>query len=571
MQSACLANKRKPKRINSISMKNFLIVLFSILVSTSMLVSQSVPRDKVLVEIGTGTWCQYCPGSAMGADDLIANGHDVAIIENHNGDSYTTAASNARNAYYSISGYPTALFDGGSAYVGGSYTTSLYPQYLSRYNQKIAIPSYFSIDIEGTTSGYAEFNITVTIDMVDSYTSSDIRLHCVITESEIQESWQGQDHLNFVNRLMVPTHNGIQLDFSGGNVVEQEYNFELDPSWVPEHCELVIFLQDNTNKTVLNASKRELMEFENVNDYDAFISQLSNLPEESCLGMFEPKLKLKNNGNLDLTELTINYQVNDGDINTYNWTGSLAFLGYEIVTLPAINFTSGDDNQIKIYTENPNGTPDQYPKNDTIDHTIPGAGYTASSVSLYLKADDYPEEITWEMLDDEENFIHSGGPYTQPGELVLETFELESDKCYRFTVVDAGNNGLESPGMFRLYYGDNEVILQGLGDFGSVLSTDFHSDNTVGINDSDLNNELSVYPNPFSHQTNIRFTSNKVGGLKVKIYNLLGELVYENDHGLVSTGENEITLDGNTLENGIYLLQLEAGDQVISKKVTKTW
>jgi hypothetical protein len=47
----------------------------------------------------------------MGADDLVANGHDVAIIENHNGDSYTNAASNARNSYYGISGYPTAVFD----------------------------------------------------------------------------------------------------------------------------------------------------------------------------------------------------------------------------------------------------------------------------------------------------------------------------------------------------------------------------------------------------------------------------------------------------------------------------
>lgn len=547
-------------------MKKNLIVFFTILMSATLF-GQSVQRDKVLVEIGTGTWCQYCPGSAMGADDLIANGHDVAIIENHNGDSYTTTASNARNAYYSISGYPTALFDGGSAYVGGSYSQSLYPQYLSRYNQKIVVPSYFSIDIEGTTSGYAEFNITVTIDMVDSYTSSDIRLHCVVTESEIQESWQGQDHLNFVNRLMVPTHNGIQLDFSGGSVIEQEYNFELDPSWVSEHCELVIFLQDNTNKTVLNASKRDLMEFENVNDYDAFISQLTNLPEESCLGMFEPKFKLKNNGNLDLTELTINYKVNDGDINTFDWTGNLAFLDYETVTLPAINFTSGEENQILIYTENPNGTPDQYPKNDTIVHSVSGAGYTASEVNLYLKTDDYPEEITWEMLDDEENIIHSGGPYTQAGQLILETFNLESDKCYRFTLNDSGENGLESPGMFRLYHGNNEVILQGLGDFGSVLSTDFHSDNTVDIHTEELASEISVYPNPFTDQTSIKLSTTQSGHLQVRMYSVIGELVYENDHGTLPSGEHSISLNSNNINAGVYLLNIVIEDKVYTERV----
>ena len=52
--------------------------------------AQQISRDNVLLEIGTGTWCVYCPGSAMGADDLVANGHDVVVIENHNGDSFDT-------------------------------------------------------------------------------------------------------------------------------------------------------------------------------------------------------------------------------------------------------------------------------------------------------------------------------------------------------------------------------------------------------------------------------------------------------------------------------------------------
>ncbi|MCK5338370.1 MAG: thioredoxin family protein, partial [Bacteroidales bacterium] len=113
-------------------MKKSIFTIIVLLASVSVLMSQQIARDKVVVEIGTGTWCPYCPGAAMGADDLVANGHDVAIIENHNGDDYTNSASNARNSYYGISGYPTALFDGGSAYVGGSNGTSLYPQYLSR-------------------------------------------------------------------------------------------------------------------------------------------------------------------------------------------------------------------------------------------------------------------------------------------------------------------------------------------------------------------------------------------------------------------------------------------------------
>ncbi|HOH47413.1 MAG TPA: hypothetical protein PLX59_06185, partial [Candidatus Cloacimonadota bacterium] len=48
----------------------------------------AVPRELVVVEVGTGTWCGYCPGAAMGCHDLLENGHAVAVVKNHNGDSY---------------------------------------------------------------------------------------------------------------------------------------------------------------------------------------------------------------------------------------------------------------------------------------------------------------------------------------------------------------------------------------------------------------------------------------------------------------------------------------------------
>lgn len=68
----------------------------------------------------------------MGADDLIANGQPVAIIENHTGDSFANVYSNARNSYYNPSGVPTAYFDGLNAVIGGDHTQSMYSDYLPR-------------------------------------------------------------------------------------------------------------------------------------------------------------------------------------------------------------------------------------------------------------------------------------------------------------------------------------------------------------------------------------------------------------------------------------------------------
>ena len=95
----------------------FTIVFFAI-----ALFAQQVSRDKVILEIGTGTWCGFCPGAAMGADDLVDSACDVAVIEYHNGDAFSNTYSNARNNYYNIPGYPTAYFDGVLEYSGGSAT-----------------------------------------------------------------------------------------------------------------------------------------------------------------------------------------------------------------------------------------------------------------------------------------------------------------------------------------------------------------------------------------------------------------------------------------------------------------
>lgn len=549
-------------------MKRTITTLFALLIGISFAMSQQITRDKVVVEIGTGTWCPYCPGAAMGADDLVANGHDVAIIENHNGDDYTNAASNARNSYYNISGYPTATFDGGSAYVGGSNTTSLYSNYLPRVNQKLAIPSSFSVDISGSSSGLIDFNVDVVIEMVDPYAGSDIRLHCVITESEIPEYWQGQTHLNFVQRLMLPTHTGTQLDFSTSNIHEQTFSFSLDPSWVAEYCEIVIFLQENGSKTVLNASKEELINFGNVNDYDASLSQLTNLPEKVCAGVFEPVLMVRNNGNADLTSLTFDYQVNGGDLSTYEWTGNLAFLEEEEVILPEIAFAAEEENYLKIYSSNPSGSPDQYPLNDTINQMIPYADIVPSAVSIILRTDNKPGETSWEILDADGAVVAEGGPYSEPNQTIMEDFILDDLSCYQFFLYDTGGDGLNAPGFFALYYGTSSYIIQGIGDFGSVIGTHFQTDDDTGIEDIVANAEVKVYPNPFSNYTNLAITTKEVAHVQVNMFNVLGELVYQSDEGMLAAGEQLIRISGDNLQNGVYFIQLKVNEEVITERVT---
>ncbi|MCX6284083.1 MAG: Omp28-related outer membrane protein [Bacteroidetes bacterium] len=240
-------------------MRKFIITLLALLTSY-FVYSQSIPRNVVVLEIGTGTWCQFCPGAANGADQLVTEGKSIAVIENHNGDTYANTYSNSRNSYYAISGYPTGFFNGTSSYVGGAQCPSgnVYSTYLSLYNSAIATPSPVNICFTGTNAGN-NYTMNVIVTKLAQVTGADLRLHLFLTESHISQSWQGcMTEVNFVTRLMVPGVNGTPFSFAGGDVQNFTLNFTKDPTWNATHCEVVVFVQDNSSKTIYNGLKCSL-------------------------------------------------------------------------------------------------------------------------------------------------------------------------------------------------------------------------------------------------------------------------------------------------------------------------
>ncbi len=402
--------------------------------------------------------------------------------------------------------------------------------------------------------------------MVEPYAGSNLVLHLAVTESHIPYTWYGLPELNHVCRLMVPGANGTPLDFSSSDTLEFDFSFSLDPEWVTENCELVVFLQDNSSKEVLQGTKRDMMDFGNVNDYDASVTQIENMPNNVCIGDLEPWVTIRNNGNETLTSVDIQYNVNGAANSTYNWTGNLAFLESEMVYLPGITYAPEDENILTVYSENPNGNPDQYPSNDTSKVTLEKL-LTPIEVSLFIRTDDNPEETTWELTDGEGTVLYSGGPYSDPNATINESFSLDPNGCYRFTMYDAGGDGFQMSGFFFLYYGNNQSILQGF-DFGEKLFTEFFTDDATSLPEQVMDVSMMIYPNPANNMANVVFTLENPGEVSLKAYNMLGEEVLREESRIMSAGEQIIQVNTNKLINGMYFLQLQIGNQQIIKKLT---
>jgi hypothetical protein len=101
----------------------------------------------------------------------------------------------------------------------------------------------------------------------------------------------------------------------------------------------------------------------NLQQTDAGISAIIQPSGAICASTIAPQVTLKNFGLNTLTSVTINYQVDGGTINTYNWTGNLTTNATTNVTLNNISFGAGA-HTFNAYTSNPNGTADQNTSND---------------------------------------------------------------------------------------------------------------------------------------------------------------------------------------------------------------
>ncbi|TAL62523.1 MAG: T9SS type A sorting domain-containing protein [Bacteroidetes bacterium] len=98
---------------------------------------------------------------------------------------------------------------------------------------------------------------------------------------------------------------------------------------------------------------------------DAGVSVIATPFDEECNTSFTPSVTIQNKGINNLTSVTLNYQIDNGTVNTYNWSGNLILLGASKVILPSQSVSAGA-HTFKAYTTLPNGVADALASNDAM-------------------------------------------------------------------------------------------------------------------------------------------------------------------------------------------------------------
>jgi len=89
---------------------SFRVLLIAAMVALPLALQAQTTRN-VLIEVGTGTWCQYCPEGADTLTAILARTPNAKALCYHDGDPMATPEGDAVQDSLHITGYPKAAID----------------------------------------------------------------------------------------------------------------------------------------------------------------------------------------------------------------------------------------------------------------------------------------------------------------------------------------------------------------------------------------------------------------------------------------------------------------------------
>ncbi len=202
--------------------------------------------------------------------------------------------------------------------------------------------------------------------------------------------------------------------------------------------------------------------------------------------------------------------------------------------------------------------------------TSTGGEPSVLDVNLRITFDNYPEETSWEIRNDNNQLVYSGGTYTSQadGSTINISRSLE-EGCYTFIINDTFGDGIcctYGNGSYALTDSSNITLLSG-GDFNAQESKNFciGSNSRSFVDDEDKNSktttlDFDIYPNPVKNVLIIKNV--KIPIHRYMITNHMGQLV---NNGEMLSKQIEV----NSLPIGMYFLTLIYDEKTVTKKFIK--
>ncbi len=521
---------------------------------------QQVAKNYVVVETCTEDGCGYCPYAQGGLQYLMDNGYNVIPLHYHYSGSVGNSYGNARMNYYNISGFPTSYFNGGNEQVGGYSGTN--SDYVTAYNQEISKMSSFKCNVLSTfTSNEIDYTVKIRVEKVADY-SGTVKLITAVTENQAPHNWEGLTYVNYLQRTMVPDNNGTALSMNTGDVDTIELNFSINAAWNTDSLFFVAFVQNMGNKEVLQADRKSMSVPAGTNNVILQTIADPNDGDVICETAIYPTITFKNKGTDTLKSCDFIVKINDDILDTVHWTGSMIFSEQKELTLDLVSYNQQDTNTLVVTAVNPNGVVDDYPDNNVASIDFFKSDETSTRIFLSMNTGQWGgSEISYALFDENGVKIDSNVSYSDFQD-VVDTFNLDLNKCYYFELYDSYGNGFNNnTGYLKLTDKNSGLVLLNVeGDFGHEADFSFRPVEVAGIDDL-TNIGVNIYPIPASNFINIDLKD--VGNYSITIFDIDGKVVSRSKMNNAKT----TNIDVQNLISGVYFIQISGSKLNVSQKI----
>lgn len=551
-------------------------------------VSTETQNKSVLIEEFTGRNCQYCPDGQLIANSIHAAYPDRAFV--------VAIHAGALSPFLSYPNLNTTIGDAlDAAFEGDSRPSAVINRSTADKQARTAWSALAGEELVDTAivnvGGVAiidEATRTATIIVEAYYTgdseSSTNYLNVYMVQDSILGYQNGADnnpdqivngtycHMHVLRSAVTPTW-GEAISTTDGPLVRKVYTYQIDetvgsPNPVEVDLDNVNFIafvteqyQGTPTRPVLNVNELTKIKgsYGNVAPVLIDAKQTSKI---SCSTDNAFYAKVLNVGSTTLESFKVDIKVDGEKVDEYVWEGTLEQYSSASIEFD-VNIAEGEHEVTLNIVEANSQSVNESVAIDAVSKSWLNVETEQDEMTLTIDVtqDKYGSQITWEIIDSDMNVVAEGGPYdnltgSTPTKLHRVNVDVPTGECLRFIIRDSQGNGIccnYGDGSYKIK-GNNTVLVDGDGAFGSEASHDLSIVKTTGVGEN-VKQSYNIYPNPVKNTLNVKGE----GMSQIMVYNSLGQIVKS-----VECDAEKVTVDVNNFDEGIYFVNIINKDGGVS-------
>lgn len=491
-------------------------------------------QRSVLYEEFTSNSSPSCANNNTFLNRFVNTNYDsVVAIKYHTGllglDSFYTenpVQADARRRYYFISAVPTTFADGRlpvSIPYGDS--TNLYIPYYKRISRGTPV----NITVTDEKVSGDSIKATINVNFISAPQAGDYVLRINAVERYINKDNQGSNgetQFYDVFRAAYPDTNGIAVSTIPGNY-QYQFTYFTEPFWNDSMIYTSVFIQDNTNREVLNSAKsRNIVVKDNIKT----ASLIYEKPDPLNVVYDYSKVNLRNNL-LDTIQTNLNVELFESFFPPLGW---------------------------KVYNQDGFITFDQF--TGANGPTISGSKSVFMNFFNYNiigQKDSMYSKVYRGLLNlDTVRFDYSYAQYSTSGSYIdslIVKVSTDGGLTFPTEIFRKGGNQLATAPQTTTYFipSNNTMWRSHKSSLNDIVSV---NNSTLSL--PDKFSLYQNYPNPFNPETVISYDLPVSDFVSIKIFDMLGKEINTLVNEKQSIGRHEIKFNAADLSSGIYFYQL---------------